>query len=156
MILSGITISMVISPWSTTRNIFGFWILPVITTLASSSTSEGPVIYVDNTLERYCKICEVLGHIIQQCICLWVHMNKGLSKCYFCDLFPFFCKQIPMLWHRLRMQNVVACWKEINFFLWDSIVKMFVGCLNYVNMKTAYEAYGVWLSVCLSSFLKTS
>jgi hypothetical protein len=59
------------------------------------------------------------------------------------------------------MQNVVAlnlaCLKEINFFLWDSFVKMFVGCLNYVNMKTAYEYW--WLvecdgvSVCLLSFM---
>jgi hypothetical protein len=37
------------------------------------------------------------------------------------------------------MQNVVACLKGIDLFLWDSIVKMFVGCLNYVNRKTAYE-----------------
>jgi hypothetical protein len=48
------------------------------------------------------------------------------------------------------MQNVVAlnlaCLKEINFFLWDSIVKMFVGCLNYVNVKTAYEYW--WLVEC--------
>jgi len=34
------------------------------------------------------------------------------------------------------MQNVVACLKEINFFLWDSIAKMFVGCVNCVNMNT--------------------
>ena len=58
------------------------------------------------------------------------------------------------------MQNVVACLKEIDLFLWDSIVKMFVGSLKYMNMKTAYEYCCLvecdWVSGCLPTLMKTS
>jgi len=85
--------------------------------------------------------------------------EQGFKKVLFLWLASFLL-QIPMLWYEIIMQNVVACLKEIDFLLWDSIVKMFVGCLNYVNMKTAYEYWCLvecdWVSVCLSSFMKTS